>query len=480
MVLKKQTARGSLWNLVRTFTGNAIDFIVYALLARVLSIEEFALLIFCLLIIEFANIFTNVGISQNLIQRETWDPSFSSSTFVFTCLLSLGIALVVASVGSGIAFFMHSAQAMHVILALSIIPLVVGLQSVLKAKLEREFRQARITMASAVATIVSGGIAIVMILQGVGLWALVFQKIFQNLLLLVLLSKHAQFIPSLTLKRIHIQELMIFCLPLMWVALLDYVYRKSNNFYAALVLGANAFALISIAKKGQEVLAQSTMAPISNMIIPAISRVDYAHKTRAFYNVVELSSFIVIPCFLGLGALAGPFVEIAFGDAFVTSAHLLTITTSAIVGQMLVWFLPNLLVSIAHTKSALHIKLLDVICSLVVGGIFIFHGLQAMLIALTITGYILVPIKIRMVKRYLPIDFWQMLKLILPATTAALIMIAGIYGLNGYMDSFTFATPVKLILSILFGALVYFVSLFIFFRQKTIEKLKSIFDIFKK
>jgi len=79
--LKRKTASGSLWNFLTTFTANIIDFAVFAILARLLSIEDFGLLALCLLVIELANIFTNVGVNQNLIQRRKWDNTFASSTF---------------------------------------------------------------------------------------------------------------------------------------------------------------------------------------------------------------------------------------------------------------------------------------------------------------------------------------------------------------------------------------------------------------
>lgn len=480
MPLKKKTAHGSLWNLLRTVTTNGIDFVVYALLARVLSIEDFALLIFCLLIVEFASMFSYVGVGQNLIQRKHWDRGFASSTFMFMALFSLCISLLVASIGSGTAYFLHSIQATYVILALSIIPFLVGLQSVLSAKLEREFRQAEITLISATSTIVSGLLAIVLVLNDFGLWSLVVQKVFQHVILLSLLAIKARFIPQLIVQKEHVAELMTFCLPLLWLAIINYVNRKANNFYAALVLGASAFAIISIAKKGQEVLTQTTLSPINKMVVPSLSRLENEKKVDAFYRVLELSAFIIIPCFLGLGAVAPQFIGLAFGDNFLDSAHLLTISTAAIVGQMLVCFLPNALISLAKTASALKLNLIDVVSTLLMGGVFVSFGLEAMLIALTITSYVVVPLKVKLAAKYLPIKLFDMIRLIFPASAASLVMLCAIYGVNILIDWSSIHALLELLCLVAIGAFTYITTLLLLFRRNTLSKIISFQELFTK
>jgi O-antigen/teichoic acid export membrane protein len=480
MPLKKKTAHGSLWNLLRTLSINGIDFVVYALLARVLTIEDFALLIFCLLIIEFANVFPYVGVGQNLIQRKEWDREFASSTFTFMALFGLGISLLVAVIGTSAGYYLHSQQAAYVILALSIIPFLVGLQSVLSAKLEREFKQAEITLISASSTIVSGVIAILLVLNGAGLWSLVVQKVFHHMLLLTLLAIKANFTPQLLIQKEHVNELVSFCLPLLWVSILSYVNRKANNFYAAFILGANAFAIISIAKKGQEVLTQSTLFPIDKMVVPSLSRVANENKVSAFYRLLELTSYIVIPCFLGLGAVASQFIGIAFGDNFLSSANLLLISTSAIIAQILVCFLPNLLISLAQTRIALKLNVIDVLMTLIVGGISVNFGLEVMLIALVATSYLIVPFKVRIVAKYLPIKLFEMIKLIFPASAASLIMVFTIYIIDLSIERSGIHDFIELLCLVIIGVISYLLALLMFFRGKTLTKLASIKDLFKK
>ena len=55
MSLKKKATKGSIWTSLTRTGINVVDFMVYAYLARVLTLEEFGLAGFCFLFIEFAN-----------------------------------------------------------------------------------------------------------------------------------------------------------------------------------------------------------------------------------------------------------------------------------------------------------------------------------------------------------------------------------------------------------------------------------------
>jgi len=474
MQLQQKTAKGSLWNLFRTLIVSASDFLVYAVLARVLSVEEFALIVFCLLIVEFASIFARVGIVQNLIQRASWEQSFSSSTFIFIMIFSAIISCLVASFGSLFAFVFHSKDAVLVVLGLSIIPLLVGLQVVFKAKLEREFRQASVTAITSFSTVSSALVALMLIYLGFGLWALVIQKVLMNIVMLAFFVSRAKFIPSITYQAAHTKELFAFCLPLVYLAVLQYLIRKVNNLFAMVALGAPAFAQVSIAKKAHEVMSQSTLTAINNMIVPTMSRINNAARLNAFYKLIELSAYIIIPCFLGLGAIAPEFILLAFGDTYQSSAILLSIACFAISAQIITWFIPNLLISVAETKLALKISVYELIFISILSAIGIIFGLKAMIIGTTIASFLLVPIIVRIASQKFDIHLAIIVKLILPPSVASGIMFLSVIAVKHFMVGVHDSIIMILLVSITVGAIVYLSMLFVFFNKRFFEQLHAL------
>ena len=476
MSIKQKTFTGSLWNIGRTMSVNIVDFIVYAILARVLTLEDFGLLIFCLLIVELANVFINVGINQNLIQREKWEDNFASSTFVFIAGLSFSISLFVGVVGVPSAYYFHSSEASYILLGLCIIPLLVGLQSVFSAKLEREFKNKNITFIRASASFLSGIVTIILALTGAGIWSLVIGKVLQHSITLLLLIFHAHFKPKFLLEKAHIKELFDFSLPLVWVAILNFLNNKATNLYTGAILGTETFALISVAKKGQEVLSQTTITPINKMVVPAISRVKIENRLSAFYRLLKSTSIIVIPAFLGLGAVSGQFIELAFGPKFSQSADLLFITSTIIIASILSWYLPNMLISAGATKAALKLNLVQFFNTVIVSGGTIWFGVETMLICVVLSSYLTVPIRIHITKQYYDVSLYTMIKQILPASISSIIMMIAIRIADDFIEV-SDKVYIDLIFLVFVGLLSYALAFFLlFFRQfkDSFKELKSL------
>ncbi|ALM90982.1 oligosaccharide flippase family protein [Alteromonas stellipolaris] len=469
MNVKKKTLTGSLWNVVRTFTISFIDLFVYMYLARLLTLEEFGVLTFCLLIVEFANMLTNVGVNQNLIQRKEWDLSYFSSVFTFVLSASVVLTFLLGLIGGGVAFYTHSKLAALVILSLSILPILVGLQSIFSAKMERDFLNKEITTIKGSAAVFSGLLTITLAYNGIGLWSVVVGKITQHTVVLIWFFTKAKLKVSLSIERSHLNEITSFCLPLFAIAVVNFLHGKASNLYVGLVLGAEKFALISVSKKGTEVLSQLSITSINKMIVPSMSRVASEKKVAAFYKVLHFTSLVVIPSFLGLGAVSEKFILLSFGAKFSESAIFLQITTSMIIAQTLTWFLPNLLISEGKTKDALRLKLISVIGSVLVSGCTVWFGVEVMLISMTVASYLIMPIIVSVVKKHYDIELGKMIKLCLPSIISSFVMITAIKVAEVYLDLYSIPLIFDLLALVCVGGLTYAIMIMIFFRSSVGE-----------
>lgn len=445
-------------------------------LARLLTLEDFGILTFCLLVVEFANMLTNVGVNQNLIQRKEWDLSYFSSVFTFVLSASVLLTLVLALVGGSVAFYAHSKIAALVILSLSILPILVGLQSIFSAKMERDFLNKEITTIKGSAAVLSGLLTILLAFNGLGLWSVVVGKIIQHTIVLVWFIAKANLKVSLSLQRSHLNEITSFCLPLFAIAVINFLHGKASNLYVGLVLGAEKFALISVSKKGTEVLSQLSITSINKMIVPSMSRVTSEKKVAAFYKVLHFTSLVVIPSFLGLGAVSEKFIILSFGEKFSDSAIFLQITTSMIIAQTLTWFLPNLLISEGKTKDALRLKLISVVGSVIVSGFTVWFGVEVMLISMAVASYLIMPIIVSVVKKHYDIELGKMIKLCLPSIISSFVMILSIKVVEGYLDPYGIPLILDLLVLVCVGGFTYAAMVILFFRRSVGE----IFSLLKK
>ncbi|WP_394220688.1 oligosaccharide flippase family protein [Alteromonas gracilis] len=474
MSIQRNTITGTLWNVSRTLIVSIVEFIVYAILARELSVEEFALLAFSLLVVEFANMLTTVGVNQNLIQRDKWEQPYFRSVFTFIFLLAFIVSSILAGAGGTLSYLYYSREASLVILSLSLLPLFMALQSVYSAKLERDFLNKEITAVRTLTSIFFGLLTIILVLNSFGIWSIVISKILQHGVTLLIFMWRSKLPVKLGINSLHVKEIKDFCLPLFGIALLNFFQSKGSNLLVGAVLGSDKFAFISVSKKGYDILGQLTITSVNRMIVPSLSRVNLDNRVNRLYDIVYFSSLVVTPCYFGLGAVSEEFITVAFGEKYSASAIYLTISTAAISGAIMAWYLPNLLISGGYTASALKLKVVGFVRTLAISAVTVWFGVEVMLTSLTITTYLLLPVSFSITSKHFDISLIKMLKVNLPAIVSSMVMIVSIFiakqfAVNDLEPIFRLAVLVCL------GVITYILTLMIFFNRD----VKQVFKIAK-
>lgn len=426
MDLKTKAISGTLWNVVMIFTVSGMDLLVFTVLARTLPISEFALLTFCFMVIEFANIFVSAGINQNLIQRSVWDDKFFHSVYTFILFMGLSISIIISGVGGLVAYSFYSELAAELIFFLGILPLIFGLQSSFSAKLERDFRNKELTKIKSASSFISGALIITLVAFDFGIWAAVIGKVLQNILVLLLIYIRANIAVRLVFDKQHLSEIRSFCLPLFGMAFINFFHSKGSVLLVGGVLGAERFAFLSVANRAYDTLGRLTISTVNTMVVPTLSRLEGQKKIQGFYQILSLTATFIAPCFIGLAAVADPLVQIIFGDTYAASAFLLQILCAAIVPSLAAWYLPNLLISIGATSMALKLKIYSITRSLGVALIFVWFGIELMVVMQTIVTFIVVPFQVRLAKKVVNLDIKTLIAQVLPATVSSILMFVSI------------------------------------------------------
>ncbi|QGX61520.1 oligosaccharide flippase family protein [Alteromonas mediterranea] len=479
MSLKKKATKGSIWTSLTRTGINVVDFLVYAYLARVLTLEEFGLAGFCFLFIEFANTLVNAGVNQNLVQRDKWEDRYAASTMTFVAGMGMIVVLGILGIGAPIAYYSYSELAAWVVASLAPITLVTSLQVVVSGKLLREFKNKQMGVAKFCATLISAVTIIVLAENGYGLWALIIGKLVNAIVQYFLLLYVAKFKPYFHFSKSDNKELISFCLPLFGMTIMNFLHRKASNMFTGIVLGPASFALLAAAHKGELVINQVTMSSINTMVVPSFSRVKEKNRLGDLYiKMVSITALLVLPIFMGLAAIADPFVIIAFGEKFSPSAAYMTISAFAMFPSVIAWFLPNLLVSEGKTSDALRLTMLNLVSNILVAGCTIWFGVDVMLISLVVASFCILPIRLFIVTKHVPINIKSLLLSVTPPIVSSLIMFAVLTIIKSGLSE-TLPNDVMLLFGlIIVGVLVYpsiLAVLFYPYFKSSLLELNSMF-----
>tara|TARA_R110001599_G_scaffold122530_1_gene294567 strand:+ start:22053 stop:23513 length:1461 start_codon:yes stop_codon:yes gene_type:complete len=479
MSLKKQAARGGFWISLTTTGTSVIDFFVFAYLARILSLEDFGLVAFCMIFIEFVNIAINSGVNQNIVQRKVWDPNYASSTLVYVFSLAVLASIGLILIGSPIAYYAYSQEAAYVLMSLAPITILISLQVVFNGKLVREFKNKQMGVVRFITSLVSAIIIISLAELDYGLWSLVIGRLFSAGFELVLMSYIANFKPKLYFNKEDKKELREFCLPLLGSALLASLNKKASILFTGLVLGPAKFALLNAAKRGETMINQITMTSINSMVVPSFSRVKKeANLGDLYIKLVVITATIVIPIFMGLAAISDPFVTVLFGEKFSESAEFMTISAFGMFTSIIGWFFPTLLVSQGKTGDAFKLNIINIVTNLIIVAATIWFGIKIMLLSLVVGGFLIMPLRFKVLSKHVAINIKKLMLCLFPPYFSALAMFVIVMSSKRFLSELIPYDILLLLSLISLGFLSYLAINVIFFNRHTRSQITEIKEMF--
>ena len=172
--------------------------------------------------------------------------------------------------------------------------------------------QTRITIISAV---ISGVVGIVMAFVGCGVWALVVQMLFNQILRTILLWMFNKWSPRLKFSKVSFHDLFGFGWKVMVVYIIDTVWKQLyqvvvGKFYSPATLGQ-----YSRGKGYSELFSTNINNVIQRVTFPVLSDLqdNKERMLNAYRRIIKVTMFITAICMFSLGAVAEPLLYCLIG-----------------------------------------------------------------------------------------------------------------------------------------------------------------------
>ncbi len=179
MSTTRQFSKGVAWIAAGTWAEQAINFLVFVTLVRLLGAENFGLIAMAGAFVIVAEFLVRESISEYLIAAHA--PTKAECDTVFWMLVAAGLTLAFALIlGAGsIARYYGETQVQSLIVALSATVPFIALTAVPIALLRRELRFRALSLRAVAGVVVGGIVGLVMAWQGAGVWSIVGQRLAQ-------------------------------------------------------------------------------------------------------------------------------------------------------------------------------------------------------------------------------------------------------------------------------------------------------------
>ena len=285
------------------------------ILARLLSPDDFGLLAMATVFVNFAMIFSEMGISSALIQKQDTHDRHYYSAFWFNIVVGLCLTLFFIAVSPLIARFYKKPELVPILAVISLNFFFSSFVIIQQTILTKEMDFRKLAIRDIIAVIISGIVGVVLAYNGFGVWSLVFQSVIFTLANAVLLWTVSSWRPKFSFAMADIKDIFHFSANLTGFNIVNYFARNIDQLLIGKFLGAQALGYYSLAYKIMLYPLQNVSQVIVKVMFPAFARMQgELEKVRiAYMRMIKAISLIVFPLMCSLFAIAPDFVHFVFG-----------------------------------------------------------------------------------------------------------------------------------------------------------------------
>lgn len=357
MTIRDRIGHAVSWSAIDLIVRNGLSFLVLIVLARILTPSDFGLMAMLVLFVAVGNLLVDSGFGQAIIQRQKSSLADESTIFYFTLTMGALIAIIMCLAAPHIArFYSHPVlENMTYWMALNLFLNAFG--TIHTTLLTKELNFKTISLAGVVATVVSGGVAIIMAMHGWGVWSLVGQILASTIVLVSMLWLLHSWRPMWVFSFESLRSYFRFGGFVLWTGILSTIH---TNLYALIVGKLHSVqdvGFFSQARRLQLLPVNIMTTVVARVAFPVFSGIsdDKARLARGIRKALISVMFINVPLMLGILVLAEDLVMVLFGMKWLPSVPVLQVL--AIAGLMFPFNALNIDVLKAQGHSALNARI---------------------------------------------------------------------------------------------------------------------------
>jgi len=276
-----------------------------ALLARLLTPEDFGLIAMVLSVIGFIGNFKDMGLATATVQRAEISHGEVSTLFWINLTISIALMSATAALAPALAWFYNEPRLTEMTLVLAGTIVFSGLTVQHQALLKRQMRFAALAAIEFTSLFIGVTSAVIAALSGLGYWSLVFVPVMKEVCTTIGVWIACGWRPGKPARRTGVRSLISFGAHLTGFNLVNYVARSLDKVLIGRQIGAAPLGLYNKAYQLVLLPMQQINTPLTSVAVPTLSRLQNdPERYRAFYR-----RGVMLTVSVGMPAVAFLFVD---------------------------------------------------------------------------------------------------------------------------------------------------------------------------
>lgn len=452
--LASKTKKGLQWSALERFLTQGIQLAITLYLARLLGPTAFGLVGMLAVFIAIANVFVDSGFTSALIRKTDRTESDLVTAFYYNIAMA-GLCYFALYISAPlVAEFYQQAELQTLLRILGLAVLINAFTLIPRVKLNvaMDFKtQAKISVLS---VLISGPTAIILAINGYGVWALVAQTLITACCATFLFNLFAPWLPRGLITKNSFNYLFSYGSKLLLSGLLDVTY---NNLYQIII--GKKFSPIEVGQFSQanqltSLPAMTLTSIIQRVTFPLFSQLqdEPDRMANAYRQTLKLSALVIFPLIVALGLIAKPLLTSLLGEQWQGAAVMLTVLCLGYMLYPIHSLNLNLLQVTGRSDLFLKLEVMKKVIGVTVLLLSIPYGVLAMCLGFTLTSYLALLLNTYYTAKLTHLSQWQQCKDILPIWLAVIFAAAVGYGAGLYFPQAWLQIAVNLsVASLVYG-----------------------------
>lgn len=313
--LKQKSVRGGVTTVGSQAAKFVLRFGATAVLARLLTPEDYGLIAMTVVVTGFAGIFKDAGLTAATVQSERLRHAQVSTLFWINVALGCAIAALLAAASPLVAAFYDEPRLAPVTMALGLAFVLSGATVQHQALLRREMRFSALALIEIVSMLAGIATAVTMAYAGFTYWSLVGMTLGSAAANLAAVWITVRWRPGAPRRGSNVRPMLKFGSDVLSFSVVNYFSRHADNLLIGWYWGAVPLGLYDKAYTLLLWPISQINAPVSAVAIPALSRArpDPARFRRFFLGALQMASSVSVPIVFGIVLFADEIVALWLG-----------------------------------------------------------------------------------------------------------------------------------------------------------------------
>lgn len=323
----KNAAKGISWMGLLRASTRAIAFLRIAILARLLTPDQFGIYGVGSLILAFLEVITETGVNIVLIQSRKKLVHYLDTAWVVSIFRGILISCLMILVSYPVSLFFGSPASLNVILFLSLVPFLRGFINPMIVSFQKELDFKKEFLLRFSVFSFDASLAIIFAFLTKSVLSLAIGLIGSALLEVFLSFYFLKPTPKFKFEKEKIKFIVARGKWLTFAGIFNYLFEEGDDWVVGRIMGTQSLGIYQVAYKVSSLPVYEVGQVFNKVTFPVYNLIkdDKERLKKAFYKVTLTISALVVPFGLILFFFTDPLVRIVLGEKWLSAVPVIKV-----------------------------------------------------------------------------------------------------------------------------------------------------------